>query len=91
MWQLYEELPFCDDLEKEVKFERRVVVDGIVHSYYYSTMDIVNLLKHGEIDSGKVRKMFTSNYYEIEEEYVVWNRNKLTLLIMLGFKIRGRK
>lgn len=85
MWQLYEELPFCDDLEKEVKFERRVVVDGIVHSYYYSTMDLVNLLKHGEIDSGQVRKMFTSNYYEIEEEYVVWNRNKLALLIMLGF------
>ena len=85
MGQLFEQLPFYDNLQDEIKFERRIKDQSTVKSSYFSIMELINLLKNKSIEPGEIRLMFSSKENEAEEEYVIWNRNKLALLHLLGF------
>ena len=91
MWELYEKLPFFKDFQDEIKFEMHKSPGNpseSEHVYYYSIMELINLLKKDEIDSEEVHRLFTSNENETEDEYVIWNRNKLALLIMFQFNFK---
>lgn len=58
------------------------------HTYYYSIMELANLLKNETISPEEVHHLFSSTENEAEDEYVIWNRNKLALLIMFQFNFK---
>lgn len=81
MVQLYEQIPFRKNIQDEIEFERCI-------GSYYSIMELVDLLENKVIKTGEVLQLFVSDKHQIEKEYVVWNRNKLALLLMLGFHFK---
>ena len=91
MWELYEKLPFFKDFQDEIKFEMHKSSGNpseSEHTYYYSIMELANLLKNETISPEEVHHLFSSTENEAEDEYVIWNRNKLALLIMFQFNFK---
>lgn len=91
MWEFFDELSFFDDLQEEVMFEKKVNENGILKSYYYDIMELTNLLIHEKIAIEEVRQMFVSGKNEKEDEYITCNRNKLGILLLLGFNFKSLK
>lgn len=89
MWDFFDELSFFDDLQEEVMFERRVIENGILKSYYYNVMELIHLLIYEKITEEDIRQMFVSGNNEREEEYIVSNRNKLGILLLLEFDFKA--
>ena len=90
MWELYEKLPFFKDFQDEIKFEMHKSSGnpGESEHTYYSIMELANLLKNETISPEEVHHLFSSTENEAEDEYVIWNRNKLALLIMFQFNFK---
>ena len=88
MWQLYEKLPFEDDIQNEIRFQRNITNGNTVQSYYFSITELVNMFEKKQMDANDLKQMFSSNVNEIEEPYIAENRDKLVLLHLLGLDFK---
>lgn len=98
MSEMYYDLPFKDDLIDEIELEWHSPDDKTI--CFYTIMELVAACRIGEgkntavseknlffsLAFNDIQNMFSSNAHEIEADYVRKNRNKLGILILLGYK-----
>lgn len=82
MWEIYEDLVFAEDIEEELKFE--IIKRDTGKTYYYNIKQLVNWINCENVSPEEVKAIFCGNESEKEEQYIIRNRNKLGIMILMG-------
>ena len=87
MCEILEELVFAKNVEEGLVFEVIKLNNGNRKKYYYNIIELANCIKNNHISSEEAEKIFCGNKNEKEEPYIIRNRNKLGIMILMGFNI----